>query len=322
MVLGPGATLLDKPSESYEDPPVDLSDPRIQQATYNIFADGGVQPQTPAGVVIDGNEPPKASFTATPNPTTAGSLVTFNASGTRPIPTARSSNTNGTSTATAATRPTPERPRPHRDATRTPEEVTVRLRVTDNGGATDQAVRALVVSNGTPGNIAPKAAFTISPNPASIETLVSFNGAGSSDPDGTIVKYEWDLDGNGSYETNTGHDRRDKPLLPERRRPPIGLRVTDNGSGTATSPTLCRRPEAALPRPKSWHPGHAQTTGASARDRAAPSPTPSAPARRPAQGGFALGAPGAIEDDLDTAASFDGATGAASATSTSPPPRS
>ena len=33
---------------------------------------------------------------------------------------------------------------------------------------------------------------------------MTFNGSGSNDPDGTIAKYEWDLDGNGSYETDTG----------------------------------------------------------------------------------------------------------------------
>ena len=33
---------------------------------------------------------------------------------------------------------------------------------------------------------------------------MAFDACGSTDPDGTIAKYEWDLDGNGSYETNTG----------------------------------------------------------------------------------------------------------------------
>ncbi len=33
---------------------------------------------------------------------------------------------------------------------------------------------------------------------------VTFNASGSNDPDGTIVDYQWDLDGNGSYETDTG----------------------------------------------------------------------------------------------------------------------
>ena len=37
-----------------------------------------------------------------------------------------------------------------------------------------------------------------------IGQTVTFNGSGSSDPDGTITKYEWDLDGNGTFELNTG----------------------------------------------------------------------------------------------------------------------
>ena len=33
---------------------------------------------------------------------------------------------------------------------------------------------------------------------------VGFNASGSSDADGPLTRYEWDLDGNGSYETDTG----------------------------------------------------------------------------------------------------------------------
>ena len=33
---------------------------------------------------------------------------------------------------------------------------------------------------------------------------MAFNASGSTDVDGTITKYEWDLDGNGTYETDTG----------------------------------------------------------------------------------------------------------------------
>ena len=51
---------------------------------------------------------------------------------------------------------------------------------------------------------APIPSFTASPNPAQVGQLVSFDGSASTDPDGTIAKYEWDLDGNGSYETSTG----------------------------------------------------------------------------------------------------------------------
>jgi PKD repeat protein len=78
-----------------------------------------------------------------------------------------------------------------------------------------------------PPNQAPTAALTVSPNPALVSNppvlvqaqaarvidvggigvlgrnAVSFDASGSSDPDGSIAKYEWDLDGNGSYEKTT-----------------------------------------------------------------------------------------------------------------------
>jgi YD repeat-containing protein len=303
---------LDKPSESYEDPPVDLSDPRIQQATYNIFADGGVEPLTPVGVVIDGNEPPEASFTVTPNPTSAGSLVTFNASGTTDSDGSIVKyewDLDGNGTYETNTGSTPTASKTYANA----EEVNVGLRVTDNGGATDQAVRTLVVSNGTPGNIAPKAAFTISPNPAPLETLVTFNGSASSDPDGSIVKYEWDLDGNGTYETNTGSTPTASRSYSSEGDRQISLRVTDDGSGIATvthalvvgKGSAYRAEVIATPGLHNyWRLG--EKSGSTFADAVGSSPAT-------AQGGFALGTTGALEGDLDTAATFDGATGAASA---------
>ena len=63
---------------------------------------------------------------------------------------------------------------------------------------------------------------------------VSFNASGSSDPDGTIAKYEWDLDGNGSYETNTGTTTR-PPSYATAGEVTVGLRVTDNNGATATT---------------------------------------------------------------------------------------
>src|SRR6185503_19110008 len=38
----------------------------------------------------------------------------------------------------------------------------------------------------------PVASFTATPNPVPTGTAVNFDAAASSDPDGTIVKYEWD----------------------------------------------------------------------------------------------------------------------------------
>jgi PKD repeat protein len=303
---------LDKPSESYEDPPVDDSDPRIQQATYNILADGGVQPLTPTGVVIDGNEPPQASFTATPNPTSTGTTVTFDASGAKDpdgsiVKYEWDLDGNGTYETNTGSTPTVT------DTYAQAEEVPVHLRVTDNGGATDQTVRTVVVSSGKPGNIAPKAAFSISPNPASLGTQVSFDASSSFDPNGSIVKYEWDLDGNGTYETNTGSNPVATRSYSSEGDLQVSLRVTDNEEGTdiITHPLIVGQGSAyhsevfATPGLIDyWRMG--DKTGNTLANETGGSPAT-------AQGGFTLGTPGALAGDLDTATSFDGSTGAASA---------
>ncbi len=54
------------------------------------------------------------------------------------------------------------------------------------------------------GDVPPVAALSISPNPAEIGQSVNFDATASSDADGTVTKYQWDLDGNGSLETDTG----------------------------------------------------------------------------------------------------------------------
>lgn len=55
---------------------------------------------------------------------------------------------------------------------------------------------------GTP----PTAAFTANPNPAAVNQLVTFDGSGSTGDGsgGAVASYQWDLDGDGSFETNTG----------------------------------------------------------------------------------------------------------------------
>ena len=73
---------------------------------------------------------------------------------------------------------------------------TVRLTVTDNTGNTATVVRSVAVV-APPANVAPTAAFT----PTATNLAVSFNGSGSSDPDGTIAKYAWDFGDGG---TGTG----------------------------------------------------------------------------------------------------------------------
>ena len=104
---------------------------------------------------------------------------------------------------------------------------TVKLRVTDGQGHINETTRTLSVTN------APVAAFTFSPSPAQSGQMVSFNGSASRDPDGTIAKYEWDLDGNGSYETGTGSTPTISRSYPSRGTLSVKLRVTDNLGVTA-----------------------------------------------------------------------------------------
>jgi PKD repeat protein len=52
-------------------------------------------------------------------------------------------------------------------------------------------------------NIPPQADFTFSPLTPGIDEKVTFDGGISVDPDGRIVKYEWDFDGDGIYEVIT-----------------------------------------------------------------------------------------------------------------------
>lgn len=67
---------------------------------------------------------------------------------------------------------------------------TVTLTVTDDGGATDNEVQEITVSDG---NSVPVAAFTYSTNLLS----ASFDGSGSTDSDGSISSWQWDF-GDGS----------------------------------------------------------------------------------------------------------------------------
>jgi YD repeat-containing protein len=112
----------------------------------------------------------------------------------------------------------------------TPGNRTIGLRVTDNNGATATSSVTLTVQNR-----APTASFTATPNPALVNATVSFNGSASKDPDGTIAKYEWDLDGNGTYETSTGATATTTKTYATVGTRTIGLRVTDHSGATATT---------------------------------------------------------------------------------------
>lgn len=104
-----------------------------------------------------------------------------------------------------------------------------RLRVTDDAGA--QASTEVAISV----NAAPQALLTASSLSASAGSTITFSAAGSNDPDGSIVKYEWDADGNGSFEQNTGSTATLQVLFPAAGLYTIRLRVTDDYGAQATA---------------------------------------------------------------------------------------
>lgn len=64
------------------------------------------------------------------------------------------------------------------------------VRVTDNRGATNTATVQVTVDNALP-----VAELSADPTQGYAPLTVSFDASGSSDPNGTLVDYEWDLDG-------------------------------------------------------------------------------------------------------------------------------
>jgi subtilisin-like proprotein convertase family protein len=106
---------------------------------------------------------------------------------------------------------------------------TIKLRVTDADGATGIASAVLNVLPTTP----PNAAISATPNPVVAGSPVVFDASASSDPDGTVVGYEWDLDGNGSFETQGGSSPVAGRAYPNATVISVGVRVTDNDGRTA-----------------------------------------------------------------------------------------
>ena len=56
----------------------------------------------------------------------------------------------------------------------------------------------------TAANQPPTAAITASPTSGSVPLTVSFDGTGSSDPEGRPLTYSWDLNGDGTFGDATG----------------------------------------------------------------------------------------------------------------------
>ena len=101
------------------------------------------------------------------------------------------------------------------------------LRVSDGNGGTDTTSSTVTVNNR-----APSADFSFSPsNPLTDET-VDFDGAVSSDSDGSINSYEWDWTNDGNYE---GSGSSPAHSYPDDGSYTVKLRVTDDDGAISTT---------------------------------------------------------------------------------------
>jgi PKD repeat protein len=76
------------------------------------------------------------------------------------------------------------------------------------------------------------AVATAKPTSGDIGMTVSFDGSGSSDPNGDALRYEWDLDADGGFDDSTAV----KPTWTYNAAGSyrVSLRVSDGRGGTAT----------------------------------------------------------------------------------------
>jgi glucose/arabinose dehydrogenase/PKD repeat protein len=96
-------------------------------------------------------------------------------------------------------------------------------------------------------NQPPTAVATATPQSGPTPLTVQFNGAGSSDPDGSALTYAWDLDGDGAYDDSTAVNP--TYTYTAQALVDVGLRVTDPGglSGTTTVTVAAGNPTGTNP---------------------------------------------------------------------------
>jgi PKD repeat protein len=197
------------------------------RAAYEFMTTADTQLDSGSLTCTPHDAPPTAAFNWTPAAPVAGQEVTF---------TSTSSDPDGALTAIDWDLDNDGQYDDAQGATakRTfaaPGTYQVGLRVTDGQG--DSATDARSVTVGAPPNQPPDAAFEYTPAAPVAEQEVAFSST-SSDPDGELVAWAWDLDGDGQYDDAQGSSA--KRTFPAAGSYPVGLRVEDErgGSDTAT----------------------------------------------------------------------------------------
>ncbi|TML99065.1 MAG: PKD domain-containing protein [Actinobacteria bacterium] len=230
--------------------------------TLTVTNDATPTPESnsaPRTVTVAANQPPVASFTFTPGAPLVGATVTFKSTSTDSDGTIVSqawdldndgqfNDGTGLTATTAFTTPGPH---------------VVRLEVTDDLGATN--ISSINVNVNQP----PTASYTYKPDKPVEGDTVTFTSA-ATDPDGTIARTQWDLDGDGAFNDATGATATKTFSAPGTFD--VGLRVTDDRGAVATtkgtiSVIANNRPTAAFTyAPGTLNAGDTVTFTSSAKD--------------------------------------------------------
>ena len=212
-----------------------------------------------------GVQPPVAAFTFAPASPSTGTVVTFDAS---------SSTTydgqahyfwdlDGDGTYETDTGSTPTVTHTYARA----GTVSVGLRVLDDVPDSDSVHHDVVIADRPPAG-----SFTVTPAEPVAGATAHFDASASTDPDGTVARYQWDLDGNGSLETDLTVPTVDH-VYPDAGNRTVRLHIIDD-SGKANDVSRSVHVLAATPTPTpSPSPSPTATPAPTTTPSAAPTPT-------------------------------------------------
>ena len=116
----------------------------------------------------------------------------------------------------------------------------------------------------------PEASLSVSPQPVVAGEGAVLDGSGSRDPDGSVVSYAWDLDGDGAYERGAGSEARLAHVFEQAGAHRVGLRVVDatGESADASATVNVQVPPEPEPEPEP------KAAAAPPEEQIAPKPEP------------------------------------------------